>query len=424
MDSKIQTPTGMEDILEEEWVFYEMIEKKAKEILKFHNFERIETPILEKKELFLAGIGERSEVIQKEMFTLKTEGETELSLRPEGTVPICRAYIQRGMKEKSQPVKLWYFGPFFRHERPQAGRYRQFWQLGLEILGSKDPVLDAEVIQIFYQILKELKIEDILIHVNCLGDKNCRPYYKKSLTQYFKNKEKSLCKDCQRRLKENVLRILDCKDEKCQRIVSGAPQILDYLCEECKKFFEEFLEYLESISIPYQLNPYLVRGLDYYTKTVFEIFETSEKKLALAGGGRYDDLIEILSKQSVPGTGGAMGVERVIEILKKKIKIPKEKKFLYLACLGKNAKAKALEILEILRKEKIECYFGLGKESLKSQLKLAEKFKVKFCLILGQKEVLENSIILKDMETGLQSTMKIEEAIKKLKQLIKKIQKT
>ena len=279
----------MHDILPEDQKYYDKFLETAKEVAEFYNFQRMETPILEFSELFEKGTGETTDIVQKQMFSLKTRGGDSLTLRPEGTPPIVRAYLEHGMFNYPQPVKLWYFGPFFRYEKPQAGRHRQFWQMGLEIIGEKASIIDAQIIQIYYNILKELKLGNLIVEINCIGDQLCRPYYRKILTSYLKSKESVLCPDCKRRIKENPLRILDCKDEKCQPVKAQAPQMVDHLCDECKHHFKEVLEYLEEIELPYRLNPYLVRGLDYYTKTVFEIFQEGKEgqtQTALGGGGR------------------------------------------------------------------------------------------------------------------------------------------
>lgn len=420
---KYQTPTGMHDILPEDQKYFQKIFDVVKEIANFYQFQKIETPILENVELFSRGIGETTDIVEKQMFAFKTKGGDFLTLRPEGTAPIARAYLQYGMRSLPQPVKLWYFGPFFRYERPQLGRFREFWQFGLEILGEKSPVLDAQIIQIFVTILKELKIKDIIIKVNSIGDKFCRPYYKKLLHSFLKSRLESFCTNCRQRAKINPLRVLDCKDEKCQRVLIEAPQILDQLCEECKTHFKEVLEDLEELKLPYQLDGKLVRGLDYYTKTVFEIEEGSEKgKLlgSLAGGGRYDNLIKILGGEEVPGVGGAAGIERIVSLMKEKIKWPKEKKErIFLAQLGTLAKRKSLSLIEVFRKEKIPVFESLGKDSLKAQLRFASKLGVRYVLILGQKEVLDGTIILRDMKSSAQEIIKLDKIVNELKRKIK-----
>src|SRR3989344_5250604 len=268
-NAKFQTPTGMHDILFDEQKYFQRIYKICENITDFYGFKKIDTPILENAELFSKGLGISTDIVQKQMYVFKTKGDDFLSLRPEGTAPVVRSFLQHGMINMPQPVKLWYWGPFFRAESPQAGRYRQFWQLGLETLGEKNSVADAQIIQIFYNILQELRIKDLIVEVNSIGDNQCRPYYKKLLNNYLKSRESSLCSDCKRRFKKNPLRVLDCKEEKCQQVKSQAPQTTDHLCEECKNHFKEVLEFLDKINLPYRLNPYLVRGLDYYFKNCF-----------------------------------------------------------------------------------------------------------------------------------------------------------
>jgi histidyl-tRNA synthetase len=420
---KFQTPKGMHDILGENWKYFNRIFEVVESFANFYSFERIETPVLEEEELFTRGIGLATDIVQKEMFTLKTKGGDHLALRPEGTAPVVRAYIQHGMQTLPQPVKIWYFSQFFRYEHPQAGRFRQFWQFGFEILGEQNPALDAQVILIFYKILKELGLENLVIKINSIGDSLCRPYYKKVLVSYLKHRAYALCPDCKRRLKENPLRVLDCKQDRCRQIVSQAPQILNHLCEGCKNHLKSVLEFLDELQLPYNLDPYLVRGLDYYTKTVFEIFEESEKGKAigaLAGGGRYDNLAKILGGGEVPAVGGAAGVERIIELMKEKqVKLPKEKKpKIFLAQIGELAKKKSLKLIEEFREEKIPIYESIGKDSLKSQMKLADKFGVRYVLIFGQQEALNDEILLRDMETGKQKKLKLKNLIKEVKKIL------
>lgn len=422
---KFQSPTGMHDILPKELRFYKKIYRVAREIIEFYGFSQIETPIIEKTGLFTKGIGLSTDIVQKEMYSFRTKGGDELSLRPEGTAPVVRAYIEKGMASLPQPVKLWYFGPYFRHEKPQAGRYRQFWQLGIEILGEKDPVTDAQIIQIFYLILKKLKLKDLIVDINSIGDQRCRPYYKKLLKNFLRARERALCIDCRRRLKINPLRVLDCKQEKCQRIISQAPQIIEHLCSECHDHFKEVLEFLDEIEIPYNLNPYLVRGLDYYTKTVFEIYENTPigRELgALVGGGRYDNLVKLLGGKDTPAVGGAAGIERIIESIKnKKIHFPKSPRSqIFLAQLGKLAKRKSLKLLEEFRKADLPIIATLGKDSLKAQLSRANKIGAKYTLILGQKEALEGKILIRDMERGKQEIVKLDKIIEEIKKRLKK----
>lgn len=423
---KFQAPTGMHDILPEDLKYYKKIEDVAADIAEFYGFERLETPILENAEIFSKGVGMSTDIVDKQMFTLKTKGGDLLALRPEGTAPIVRAYIENGFANLPQPVKLWYFGPFFRYEHPQAGRFRQFWQFGFELFGEQSAAIDAQMIQIFYNILQELKIKNLVIEVNSIGDSQCRPYYKKLLVNYFRSREAALCTDCRRRLRENPLRVLDCKEEKCQPVKAQAPQMIDHLCEFCHKHFKETLEFLDEVQLPYRLNPYLVRGLDYYTKTVFEIFQESknenQKSLALGGGGRYDVLVKLLGGKDSPACGAACGVERMVDIMKAKaLKPGKEMQYeIFLAQLGTLAKRKSLKLIEDFRKEKITVAESLGRDSLKAQLSRANKLNVKYTLILGQQEALENRIIIRDMKAGHQEIIKLDKAVSEMVKKIKK----
>jgi histidyl-tRNA synthetase len=421
---KFQAPSGMHDILFEDQGYFQKIYKVVEEIADFYHFQKIDTPILEKTELFSRGVGLATDIVQKEMYTLRTKGGDYLTLRPEGTAPVVRAYLEHGMQNLPQPVKLWYFGPFFRHEKPQAGRFRQFHQFGFEVLGEKNPIVDAQIILIFFQILKELKFKNLLSEINSIGDSQCRPYYKKLLANYFRSREASLCVDCRRRLKENPLRILDCKEEKCQPVISQAPQMIDHLCQECHDHFKEVLEFLDEMEIPYRLNSHLVRGLDYYTRTVFEISEESEDgkiQGALVGGGRYDNLAKLLSRKDIPGCGGAAGIERIASLLKeKKIKIPvPPASEIFLAQIGDLAKKKSLKLFEEFRKAKIRVAESFGRDSLKSQLGRANRLGAKITLILGQREALEGTIIIRNMKTGSQETVKLERVVEIVKKYLK-----
>jgi len=428
---KFQSPAGMHDILPEEQRYFQKVLDVCENIVDYYGFQRIDTPILENTELFSKGTGVSTDVVQKQMFSLRTKGGDSLTLRPEFTPGIIRAYIENGMQILPQPIKLYSYGPVFRYEHPQAGRYRQFHQFNLEVIGEESPIIDAQIIQIFYNILQELKLKNLIVQINSIGDSQCRPYYKKLLVSYFKSREQSLCVDCRRRLRENPLRVLDCKEEKCQRIVSQAPQIIDHLCESCHRHFKGVLEFLDEIELPYQLNPYLVRGLDYYTKTVFEIFGENLKRTegeessvgnALVAGGRYDNLIKLLGGEDTKAIGAAMGIERVTAALKfRGIKFSKSANSpIFLAQLGNLAKRKSLKLLEDFRKAKIQVAESFGRDSLKAQLKIADKVEAQYALILGQKEALDGTIIIRDMRTGKQETVKSEKTVKEMQRRLKK----
>ncbi|MCX6720774.1 MAG: histidine--tRNA ligase [Candidatus Staskawiczbacteria bacterium] len=420
-----QTLTGMHDVLPEDQIYFKRVQKVVESVANSYTFEKIETPILEFAEVFQKAVGNDTDIIGKEMYTFRTKGGDLVSLRPEGTAPVMRSYLEHGMHNLPQPVKLWYMGPFFRYERPQAGRFRQFHQFGFEAIGEASPSIDGQTIQMSYDVLKELGFKNLTIEVNSIGDSECRPYFKKILTSYLKSKRSSLCGDCQRRLKENPLRILDCKEEKCQRVKAGAPQILDHLCESCHGHFKEVLEFLDELELPYTLNPYLVRGLDYYTKTVFEIVETSEDGKALgslAGGGRYDNLSKMLGGRDVPACGSAAGIERIVSLMKsREMKTGKkeEEPKIFLAQLGQLAKRKSMKLFEEFRDAKIPVAESFSKDSLKAQLRTANKMNIKWVLIFGQKEALEEFITLRDMETGVQKEIKLDKVVEEMKEKVK-----
>jgi histidyl-tRNA synthetase len=434
--SKFQAPVGMHDILPREEAYFRKIYKACENAANFYDFGKIETPMVEQAELFSKGVGQGTEIVEKQMYTLKTKGGDILALRPEGTASVARAFIEHGMHNLPQPVKLWYYGPFFRYERPQLGRFRQFWQFGFEVFGEQSAVVDAQNIQLFYNILKELKFKNLIVEVNSIGCRHCRAYYKKLLVSYFKSRENSLCLNCRKRLRENPLRILDCKEEKCRRIIVQAPQMVDHLCDECKNHFKQVLEFLDELDIPYNLNPYLVRGLDYYTKTVFEIFSLEEKNkndsgedneekkpLALIGGGRYDNLVKMLGGKEIPACGGAGGIERIMSLLKEKPRSSSEKTAdakIFIAQLGEAARKKSLVLAEKFRQEKIPVGESFSKDSLKTQLGRAAKAEARYCLIIGQREVLEKSVIIRDMKSGNQETVKAEKVVKEIKRRLKK----
>ena len=423
---RFQTLTGMHDVLPEDQAFFKKVQKAVESVSNYYSFQKIETPILEDAEVFAKAVGADTDIVGKEMYTFRTKGGDLVSLRPEGTAPIMRSYIENGMHNLPQPVKLWYLGPFFRYERPQAGRFRQFHQFGFEAIGEKNPSVDSQIIQMSYDVLKELGFKNITIEVNSIGDSECRPYFKKILTSYFRSRRASLCSDCQRRLKENPLRILDCKEEKCQRVKAGAPQIIDHLCENCHAHFKQVLEFLDELELPYTLNPYLVRGLDYYTKTVFEIVEKSEDGSTLGtliGGGRYDNLSKLMGGHDTPACGCAGGIERIVSLIKARNvqSVPKQEDAkIFLAQLGQMAKRKSMKLFEEFRAAKIPVAESFSKDSLKTQLRTANKLNIRWVLIFGQKEALEDFITLRDMDTGVQKEIKLDKVVEEMKAKIKK----
>jgi histidyl-tRNA synthetase len=422
----LQTPKGMHDILPSEERWYEKIYKTFKEIAEFYGFKKITTPILEYANLFERGVGKETDIIEKEMYILKTKGDDVLALRPEGTAPVMRAYFEHNLDKLPQPQKFYYFGPFFRHENPQAGRLRQFHQLGYEILGKKsDPIYDAESIAVAIDLLKELKISNFIIYINSIGCDVCRPKYIKKLEEYYKKNSSQICKDCAKRIKTNPLRVLDCKEEKCEPVIKGAPNILDSLCSGCRDHFKNVLEYLDELNISYNLDPTLVRGLDYYSKTVFEfkIEGIGSEIGSLGGGGRYDYLAQMLGKGILPALGVGLGIERLIYVMKaQQIKLPeKQGKKVFIIHLGDLAKKKTLLIMQKLRDAGIAFVETQEKESLKAQLRSANKVQADLALIIGQKEVFDNTIIIRDMHSGLQETIPLNKLTEGIKKYIKNI---
>lgn len=408
-------------------MYWDFIRSKVSKFAQDYGFKRIDTPILEETNLFIRSVGKETDIIEKEMFSFIDKGGDNVTLRPEGTASIARAYIEHGMVNQPQPVKLFYFGPFFRYDRPQAGRYRQFHQFGFEALGEGNPVIDSQLISLVNNFYKEIGLE-ISIQINCLGCRSCQENFKKIITDYYKPRKNSLCEDCKKRLLRNPLRILDCKNENCQILVTDAPQFIDNLCEECHAHFVSVLEYLDDLEIPYTLNPHLVRGLDYYTKTTFEIWLASDsdkeaRQNALGGGGRYDNLIEDLGGGYTPAIGYAGGIERLILIIKEKgINIPSlPRPDIFLAQLGDNARKKCLKLFEDLRQSAILASESLSKDGLKNQIEIANKQGVKYTLILGQKEMMDGTILLRDMESGIQETIDYNKIIQEIKKRLMKV---
>lgn len=423
-NQEISSPKGMRDIIDEEYYSFQGFFEKAQEVAVYYGFKPIETPILEHEEIFTSSIGEGTDIIDKEMYTLKTKGGDHLALRPEHTAPLMRAYIEHGMQTMPQPIMLYQYGPVFRHDKPQRGRYRQFWQFDLDSLGNDKSIMDALVIKVGMSILEEAGANNLTIDINSIGDKECRGAYIRELTSYYRKHISGLPAIDRERLKINPLRILDSKEEKTKEINEGAPDAVSFLCPSCKKHFKEVLEYLEEMNIQYNINKNLVRGLSYYTRTVFEVYtESAEEEglpVQIASGGRYDYLArELGGKKDVPAVGFSMGVDRIIssswykKLSPRIIKKPK----IYFIQLGSEAKLKSLNIIEILRKAHIPIAQSLSKDSLGSQLSIAEKLAIPYAIIFGVKEALDNSVIVRNMGNRSQDTVKLNKLLEYLKEL-------
>ena len=415
---------GMKDVLPSEQKYWDFINSAVVETCEKYNFSRIETPILESVNLFLKAVGKQTDIVEKELYSFFDKAKELIALRPEGTAGVARAYIEHGMFNLPQPLKLYYIGPMFRHDKPQAGRYRQFHQFGLEVIGERNPAVDAHLIIIAADFYKRLGIET-KVQINSIGCPTCRQEYINNLTGYYKSKKSSICEDCKKRLIRSPLRLLDCKEPKCQPIKEDAPQIVDWLCEDCKNHFMKVLEFLDESDIAYDLNPKLVRGLDYYTNTVFEFFDKDDAafKSALGGGGRYDNLLDILGSRPTPASGFALGVERIISKIKEKnIVIPeKPSPDVFLAQIGEQSKRKAMVLFEKLYENGIKVIENFSKDSLKSQLELANKNGVKLVLILGQREVVDGTILIRDMINGVQEVVNYSKVLDEVKKRLGEI---
>jgi histidyl-tRNA synthetase len=407
----------MFDLIDNDYYAYQGLFEKAQEVAVYYGFKPIETPVLEKEDVFISAIGEGTDVVEKEMYAFRGKGGDRLALRPEYTASVMRAYLEHGMQSLPQPILLYSYGPLFRHENPQRGRLRQLRQFNLEILGTTQSIADALVIRTLFTILEEFGFEDLMVDINSMGDKETRGTYLKELTSYYKKHLGSMCKNCHERIKTNPLRLLDCKEPECQPFKENAPASISFLSSDARHHFKEVLQYLEEMGIPYRINNSLVRGLSYYSRTVFEVMKVeknedgSEKELAITGGGRYDYLARDMgSKKDVPAVGTALGIDRIMmfpeckKLMPRIMKPPK----VYFIQLGFEAKLKSLCVIEVLRKAKIPVYQSVSKDSLGAQLALAEKMEVPHCIIFGQKEAMDNTVIVRDMKTHSQDTVKID----------------
>ena len=415
---RYQRPTGTLDTLPEDQHYWDHVRARARHLAELAGFERIDVPVFEATQLFARGIGAGTDVVDKEMYTFTDKGGNQLTLRPEFTAGVVRAYIENGLHVRPQPQKLYSFGPTFRYDRPQAGRYRQFTQFNVEILGEQDPAADVEVMALVWDLYAGLGFRDLEFQLNSTGCPRCRPAYVAVLEDYYAEHVDVICDDCKRRLERSPLRVLDCKADQCQSVIAGAPHILDHLCEECAEHFGTLREYLNLLDRHYTINHRMVRGLDYYTKTVFEVWAAGiGAQAAVCGGGRYDGLAELLDGQPTPGVGVAVGLERIILVMKGlDVDVPPlPAPSVFLVHLGLQAKREELRVLDSLRRSDVSAWISFGDRGLRSQLREAGKRGARFAVILGEDELANGVATVRDMQAGEQVSVSLAELVGWLK---------
>ncbi len=413
-----RAPRGTADILPEEQPHWQYVQQKAAEICRLYGFGRIDSPVFEETGLFVRGVGQGTDIVEKEMYTFTDKGGNEITLRPEGTAPVCRAYLERGLHNLPQPVKLYYIASIFRYERPQAGRLRQHNQFGCEAIGEGDPALDGEVIDMAWRFFLSLGLQRLSLQLNSIGCKQCRPAYIDLLKRYYAGSAGNLCPDCRMRLERNPLRLLDCKQPSCQQMAEAAPRSTDHLCAACEGHFRRLKECLALLEIPFELNHRLVRGLDYYTRTVFEIQpESGGAQSTVGGGGRYDDLIEELGGKPTPAIGFATGIERIILNLKKQsVRVPPLPcPQVFIAHVGNEAGNEAIRLAARLRQAGIGVIAAIGDRSLKAQIRQANSLGIGRALIIGEEEMKTASVALRDMVNAEQKSVPVKELIALIK---------
>jgi histidyl-tRNA synthetase len=417
-EKSFQAARGTVDILPAEQPYWRFVEKAIDGMTRLYGYRRIDTPVFEDTGLFRRSAGDFTDIVQKEMYTFDDRGGNSLTLKPEGTPAVCRAYIQHGMGNLPQPVRLYYISPIFRYDRPQAGRYRQHYQFGVEAIGDGDPALDAEVIDMAWQLFRSLGLDNLTLLLNSIGCKKCRPDYLNALKDYYTEYAGRLCDDCRNRLEKNPLRLLDCKQASCQGIADNAPKNEDYLCPECREHFVKVQKYLGLLGIPFSLDHRLVRGLDYYTRTVFEIQPEAEgAQSTIGGGGRYDDLIEELGGKPTPAAGFAVGIERIIINLKKRgtaVPAPPALRVL-VSYAGDQAREAGIKLAADLRQEGISAVTAPGGKSLKAQLRQANALGVSYTVIIGEDELKAGAATLREMATARQETVTLNALAERVK---------
>lgn len=408
---------GFKDILPPETKVWQYIEETARFNFENFGFSEIRTPLLEKTEVFQRGIGEFTDIVEKEMYTFEDRNGESITLRPEATAGIIRAYIENKLQARASVQKLYTMGPMFRYERPQKGRLRQFHQINAEVIGSDDPLSDTEVIWVAWTILNDLGIEDVRLEINSLGCPQCRPGHRKDLVLFLENNSEELCPDCKRRMRSNPLRVFDCKKESCKKALLLAPVIKHYWCPECSEHLGQVLDNLETLQIPFVINPYLVRGLDYYQRTTFEIKAGQlGAQDTVAAGGRYDGLVEQLGGPKVPGVGMAIGVERALLLIKD---FEDDHGIdCFFAVLEKDGREYALEWMKGLRESGLKCDIAYGKKSLKAQLRNADKLNARYTIIIGEEEIDEEEAIIRDMLTHEQVRIPFDNVVEEIIKMV------
>ena len=419
----LNAPRGTNDILPPVSLKWQYILDKARDLMERYNYKEIKTPIFEYTELFQRGIGEVTDIVEKEMYTFEDKGGRSLTLRPEGTASVMRSFMEHKIYGRAQPSKYFYFGPMFRYERPQSGRYRQFYQFGAEALASNDPAIDAEMISMGLTLMEELglKESDLEVYINSIGCTECRGDYLEELKNYLNNHKDKLCDDCKKRLERNPLRVLDCKNESCSRVVNDAPKITDYLCEDCNNHFNSVKSYLNQLDVNYVVDPKLVRGLDYYTNTAFEIKYTGlGAQDTVFAGGRYNGLAEEIGGRDLPAIGFAMGVERLLLTLEKEdIELPIDNNIdLYITTIGDEAKRKGFEYVNLLRKTGLKTEMDYMGRSVGSQMKAADRMNASYTIILGGDELKSGSATVRNMKSGEEIDISLDDLVEEMKEIV------
>ncbi|WP_173223412.1 histidine--tRNA ligase [Kroppenstedtia pulmonis] len=410
-------PRGTVDIMPGEVETWQYIEEKVRDLCHRCHFSEVRTPIFEQTDLFRRGVGETTDIVEKEMYTFTDRGGRSLTLRPEGTASLVRSFVEKKMYGEPQPTKWYYIGPMYRYERPQAGRQRQFHQFGVEVFGTTDPGIDAEIIDLGVQFYTSLGLKNVHVELNSVGCHRCRPLYREKLVEFLAPKREELCKDCQSRLERNPMRILDCKNESCQQVTAKAPRMVEHLCEDCASHFEKVQEYLKLLGVEYRIDTRMVRGLDYYTQTAFE-FTLDGQGGSLGGGGRYNGLVQEIGGPEVPGIGFGLGLERTVLALKEQqVDIPVQRGIdLFLIAWGEEPKRRGIPLLKEIRQAGFSAERDYLDRKFKGQMKAADRMKASYVAILGEDELKENRIAVKHLETGKQETIELNQLVAYMRQ--------